>query len=190
VARPNPAASSLVIYNLNIGGVRRWLRPATVEPEQAPPLTKPVLMKQETPTNWNSGTIGERLLIPAVNNEESLEYERYINQFKYVDIGTVLVSHDDKDIIDHEQVISHPDYLFFKQKINLTNGTNISPIVEAVDESAYDAYIASSTIDNYVGLGTRSKDINRIEKYKIWLETGVFSVKANKKKDLSTKKFN
>jgi hypothetical protein len=164
--------ASLVMYNLNIGGVRKWLRPSLVSVDQIEEEKKPIPPTKVDMPNFNSGKLGVKLLIPAVKVEEEREYLRYIQQFKHAAINGVLDSTVDDT---STQLEKHPDYEFFKANVTTSDDDLKDCFVVAVkDEKLYKGYLVSGNTESYVGLGTRSQDLKRIERYQHWKDTGIY----------------
>ncbi|KAJ3274792.1 phosphatidylinositol-3,5-bisphosphate 5-phosphatase [Terramyces sp. JEL0728] len=170
-AKPNSAsAKSLVIYNLNIGGVKRWLNPSTkTTPKKSDSLSSAKTLSTPSSTPFNTATLVNKLLAPSVTIGEEKEYSRYIKQFR----PRHILTQTDADISEADNIKDHPDFDFFTQYIKkpLTSQTE-----EPKDEQIYQEFVhVAGNTESYIGIGARSNDISRFEGYHYWFETGVYA---------------
>ncbi|KAJ3203351.1 phosphatidylinositol-3,5-bisphosphate 5-phosphatase, partial [Dinochytrium kinnereticum] len=91
--RENPLQQQryLMIYNLNIGGVKRWLTLSNSDKKNDKPVLKKELREDRTSRNpnkeplapwWTTSALATRLLEPQVPVAELKEYKRYVSQFR------------------------------------------------------------------------------------------------------------
>ncbi|KAI8892704.1 hypothetical protein BC833DRAFT_610849 [Globomyces pollinis-pini] len=168
------ASRSLIIYNLNIGGVRKWLTHSIKSNETKAPTISPTKKKVEvTQQATNTKSLYMRSMNPSVPPAEQKEYSRYVQQFipAKVELNN---SNSDTSLPDIETTANHPDFELFK---NYSLGKINPPefVLDSKDEQTYQSFVhVSGSTEAYVGLGARSNDISRFEGYHHWFETGVY----------------
>jgi hypothetical protein len=181
VPRINPTQPprSLVIYNLNIGGVKRWLRPRSLSPVKRTTdqsATSTIREEVANTSNHTTAAIVERLLNPTVKPSEQKEYSRYLRQFKHNTVQlTPQPSADSFE--DVELAKDHPDFDFFQNYIQQSG-----ILVDTKDESVYKHCVASGETDSYLGIGAKSGDKSRMDGYNNWFETGIYTQTTNRSK--------
>ncbi|KND03050.1 phosphatidylinositol-3,5-bisphosphate 5-phosphatase [Spizellomyces punctatus DAOM BR117] len=188
---PTQANRYLMIYSLNIGGVRRWLK-LTNQERETPTESgrasetrdtdehvkgKTGASKEASAPWWTTSALASRLLDPQVPGSELKEYKRYIHQFK--PSTTLLTPTVEQDVRTQS---SHPDYSIFAEYVGRRLGEQLdgtSPAdhfeVDSRDEALYTTYVEKSgKTSHYVGSGVQKTDLPRYEAYAKWLSTGKF----------------
>ncbi|KAJ3324973.1 phosphatidylinositol-3,5-bisphosphate 5-phosphatase [Boothiomyces sp. JEL0866] len=170
-AKPNSAsAKSLVIYNLNIGGVKKWLNPSTkpTTPKKNDSISSTKTLSTPTNTLFTTATLVNKLLSPSVTIGEEKEYSRPRH----------ILTQTTADVNEADNIKEHPDFDSFTQYIKKPLAQNEG---EVKDEKLYQEYVhVSGNTESYIGIGARSNDISRFEGYHHWFETGVY-VQRNKR---------
>lgn len=151
----------LMIYSLNIGGVKRWmaLSPPEQDAEEKPQSKVEIVNDeghiQQGPT--------ENLIEPAVSSLEYEEYQRYIDQFNpelmYMESSLSFGSLDD------------PDMAIFQEFLN-TSSDEHGEAFKVKDEDFYARYLHSGTVDASLGMGSLSNLLVIEEGYRQWSTKG------------------
>ncbi|KAI8914440.1 polyphosphoinositide phosphatase [Gorgonomyces haynaldii] len=167
--RPDPQHSGyLMLYSLNIGGVKRWLaltdNEQTKEDQNQPEKIKEERKTQEPRPAGNTARLAMQHLEPLVSEQEEEEYKRYTTQFS-----------SGYDMQESPQL--HPEYQLFKRHVSLAQDPFRAGFQQALpiqDENAYKKYILSGSFEANVGLGALSNNLLREEGYQGWLRSGKF----------------
>ncbi|KAJ3056503.1 phosphatidylinositol-3,5-bisphosphate 5-phosphatase [Rhizophlyctis rosea] len=199
--RPNPGPRDpryLMIYSLNIGGVKRWLTLTNKETsggagaengkgvggEEGRDQSRE---KEASAPWWTTSALATRLLDPQVPHSELKEYKRYINQFKASTIRMLPMPSSETLSQDAEE--AHSDYDVFADYVSRADGSmstatislggEASPAeVETRDQAMYSAYVESVDPQKasvvWGTLGRTKADVPRYEAYAKWLSTGKF----------------
>ncbi|KAI8815982.1 Sac phosphatase domain-containing protein [Fimicolochytrium jonesii] len=175
--RVNPAQSNryLMIYSLNIGGVRRWLKltnnhshttrqdaasekarnKENIGNAEGGKSSKTGVIKESSAPWWTTSALATRLVDPQVPTSELKEYKRYVHQFK---AASALLT-PTVDLAPHTQA-SHADYPIFEEYVSRTTprgGTSksrshfagssgpLSLNVDSRDEALYVHYVDNSS---------------------------------------------
>jgi phosphatidylinositol 3,5-bisphosphate 5-phosphatase len=175
VPRVNPAAPSrsLIIYNLNIGGVKKWLRPSIVTPvkkQLEEPVKPSTITESHISFSNTTSAIVTRLLDPVVKPTEEQEYERYIRQFRYASVPLSTQS-SVESLEETFGTSDHPDFDYFTNYIR--NDTTMK--IGSKEEIIYKQFLAQGKTDIHLGIGAISSDHLRQLGYQTWYETGIFS---------------
>ncbi|KAJ3191528.1 phosphatidylinositol-3,5-bisphosphate 5-phosphatase [Irineochytrium annulatum] len=197
--RENPLQQQkqLMMYNLNIGGVKRWLtlsnKPKSSKETKDEKKDAGLEQKQtkENPAPWwTTSALASRLLEPQVPLGETREYKRYVSQFKPSSIVFDATNHSLSSAVTSTGD-SHPDRELFQRYIQKTSSENSfaasnplggeSEWIDSKDESLYVHYATQANkVSTYMGPVGR-QDLPRYEAYSKWLQTGKF-VNARKTK--------
>lgn len=173
----------LMMYNLNIGGVKRWL--ALNDKPKIEEVTvehaKSVRKSQKAvhgPSNSTAALV-ESLMNPQVKVTEEREYNRYtLFNYRYVaqfeSSKIKLTSSISIESFDNQFEI--PDYELFSDYILSTGETSkeVSDMfsVDLKTESIYKKYIHQGTTEAVLGGNSLASDLHRKDIYGRWLSKG------------------
>lgn len=166
---------------MNIGGVRKWLRPTISTPvKQIKESKDSIPPKPELPLVVNTtSALVSKLLDPQVLEMEKHEYAFYCEQFKSKVDPTSQISFD---LDESESLTEHPEYDFF-----LNYSSQIEPLLhEEKDVNVYNQFILAGDIDYYFGMESKSNDLSKTEGYHHWIETGFYGQVHRSKKKINS----
>ena len=190
-ARINHTQKSLIIYNLNIGGVKQWnfLKPvmhSIADDDSKMEIDKEKDWKMSDPHGRITSTLDSpqsTIFVPHVKEKEITEYGHYYNQFRSVEIDPITAQPRTEEgewpgisQYSSSNIEDHPDFKVFTSFIDVP--IDISHLtIDSKSEQLYNNFLSIST-DNFIGIKHKHADVALAQSYHFYLENGVFPSKS------------